>query len=472
MSRQLSKSILSRDEISLLLNSEEPKNKMLYGNLFHVLSSIKNLKAVSLEQLDKLNLDTHARAALTYNKKSLMSNVNAEWYVEAESAEDEDKQARCGLCNTPNKYLFYIRNRLNNKRLNVGSSCMKKFPSIEGYSHYKNEMNKTMRTQQSIARRTKFHEYFPNVQDILDSSSFYFENLPILLPNTLYFPLKENVKSLRLIYRDYVNTGRKPFNSPKDSFKLFAEYVDQFNQLRSKTDTFVRKNIGKYLICRRDEIDWLTNNKKSDLVTIMTLNNGCYTQDVVKKMTYYKFLQRYFKRFCMANKYDRIRFINIVNENDQFKFTIENNGCVFLYIINIKKFMLNIGHRCIFEDTYYFEYSELFRCANIDISQKNLQNIFDIIEDRLYKFGYCMLVDDTTSNIYLYRKSDKSVKEFTIQKFISFYSLYALQKSIEIYRFISLLTAKNWITFDEQEKTGINDKIKNLYYHKFIEPYQ
>lgn len=48
MSRNLTKSILSRDEISLLLNSEETKNKSLYGNLFDVLNAIKNMKAVTI----------------------------------------------------------------------------------------------------------------------------------------------------------------------------------------------------------------------------------------------------------------------------------------------------------------------------------------------------------------------------------------------------------------------------------------
>ena len=71
MSRNLTKSILSRDEISLLLNSEETKNKSLYGNLFDVLNAIKNMKAVAISDLQNLDIDKTAIAALTYNKKSL-----------------------------------------------------------------------------------------------------------------------------------------------------------------------------------------------------------------------------------------------------------------------------------------------------------------------------------------------------------------------------------------------------------------
>ena len=185
MSRNLTKSILSRDEISLLLNSEETKNKSLYGNLFDVLNAIKNMKAVTISDLQNLDIDKTAIAALTYNKKSLLENVKNEWYVESDSSEECDKKVRCGLCNAPNKYLFYIRNRINGKQVNVGSTCMTKFPDIQGYTDYKYSLTKTMRNQQSIARRTKFHSKLPNAIDVMDSANFYFDNLPILLPYEL-----------------------------------------------------------------------------------------------------------------------------------------------------------------------------------------------------------------------------------------------------------------------------------------------
>ena len=200
MSRRTTKSILSRDEISLLLYSEETKNTKIYGNLYEVLVQIKDLKAISLDELNKYNLNDVGRAALSYNKNTLMDNVKGEWYVEADSAEDVNKKVRCGLCNTPNKYLFYIRNRINNARLNVGSFCMTKFPGIEGYTEYKYHLEQKIKNQKIAFRRTEFHNKIPNVNSILDSASFYFDNLPILLSADIYFPLKETVKNLRLIY--------------------------------------------------------------------------------------------------------------------------------------------------------------------------------------------------------------------------------------------------------------------------------
>lgn len=73
MSRKLEKSILSRDEISLLLNSEASKDKNICGNLYDILLKINNLssqklKAISLFDLEKYGIDSKAISVLTYNK--------------------------------------------------------------------------------------------------------------------------------------------------------------------------------------------------------------------------------------------------------------------------------------------------------------------------------------------------------------------------------------------------------------------
>ena len=73
MGRKTTKSILSRDEMSLLLNSEEPKNIKLYGNLYSIICDLPKLKAVTLEQLP--DIDNKAKAALTYNKKTFFDKI-------------------------------------------------------------------------------------------------------------------------------------------------------------------------------------------------------------------------------------------------------------------------------------------------------------------------------------------------------------------------------------------------------------
>ena len=102
----MGKTVLTLDEINLLKNSEELKDTNLYGNLYDCILKLQNPKATSLESIP--NLDDLGRAALTINKKTLIDNVIKEWYAEKVSEEDPNKKVHCGLCNTPNKYLYYI----------------------------------------------------------------------------------------------------------------------------------------------------------------------------------------------------------------------------------------------------------------------------------------------------------------------------------------------------------------------------
>ena len=69
----MSKTSLNLIEINLLLNSEEPKNTELYGNLYSVLSKLQKLKAVSLDNLS--DLDNKARTTLLHSKKDLIDTI-------------------------------------------------------------------------------------------------------------------------------------------------------------------------------------------------------------------------------------------------------------------------------------------------------------------------------------------------------------------------------------------------------------
>lgn len=470
----MSKATLIIDEINLLLNSEEPKNANLYGNLYDVLLRIKKIKAISLDELkNNYGLDKVGEAAITYNKQSLMDNVKEEWYVEADSSEDLSQKVRCGLCNTPNKYLFFIRNRINHTRLNVGSYCMTKFPGIEGYTEYKYHLTKIIKNQQSTERRTQFHNKFPNVIDILDSSSFFFDTLPILLPYELYYKLQDTIKDLRMIYVQYIKYGKKPFVSEKNSFDLFAEKIKDYNALKKQAESFVSNNKEHPYICKRDEIDWMITNKQIPLLNEIAKNRGLYTQGTVAKVYSYDFIRLNFEKFIKHNISKNVKINNLKNESQQMmQFSVEKNGYGFLFYINNKKFMNKIGANCIFDSSFKYGEEEIFKVSEIAYTEKNLHNALDSLSDTINKFGFFFVIDDDTNNIYIYKKKDKSVKLYSFTEFVKMYSKFFIQKSIDIYRFISFITSKGWITFEEQERQGIDEKIGKLYYQQYIEPYK
>lgn len=470
MSRKTTKSILSRDEISLFINSEEIKNTSIYGNLYNILNKIKELKATTLDQLINEGLDDNGVAALTYNKKSLNDNVKREWYVESKSAEDPDKKVRCGLCNTPNKYLFYIKNRLNSCQLNVGSRCMKKFPEIEGYASHKYQLGQIQRSQLETSRRLKFHKQFPTATNIIDSANFYFDNLPILLPYEIYFPLKDVVFQLHVIYSKYVKYGKTPISTSKNSFELFDESINKYNQLKKIADDFIAKNINKPFICKQPEIEWMMQNKKTDIIETISKNGGFYSMKTIGCITSTDFIIKNFDTISKCNKYKYISLLCPKDIHTPLRFIIKSEGYDFLYDINIKKFMSQIGARCFFESDFKFEEKDLFNVSKIIITSQNATNAADIVKNSFGRRGCALLFDEDTNCLYLYYKPDKSIKEFSFAEFLRLYDYRKIRKHVNKMKFIDvLLTNGKWISLEKQETTGIDEKINKLYYQQYID---
>ena len=107
------KTIISKEEMILIRNSEAPKNTELCGNLYDIVFELDKLTLIDLKK-NKL-LDIKARSLLTTNKKMLIDNMIKEWYS-FEFAQFTEKEMRCQLCNRKNIWVYYIRNRINGNK--------------------------------------------------------------------------------------------------------------------------------------------------------------------------------------------------------------------------------------------------------------------------------------------------------------------------------------------------------------------
>lgn len=459
------KSVLTLDDINLLLYSEEPKNTKLYGNLYEILCNLHSSKAVSLEQIP--NIDKLAIAAITYNKKTLINTVIKEWFAERVSEEDPSKKVKCGLCNTRNKYLYYIRNRKNGKLLNVGSHCITKFPGIDGYIEQRQQLNQIHKEHKVVTRRNEFYEQFPECEQIISSAENYFSTLPILLPNVLYTKLQDTISRIRLIYTKYVDEGKKPFKSEKSSVELFQLAINQYNKLKSQADSFVLNNKDTHLICKRREIDWLISNNKQRLLQQVSENNGVYTLDTLKHMSSFDYVKEYLNLFLAKNQSNLCKFKKFNGNSMIFSFNKLGYQPAILFSISLSDFMNNIGANCLINDEYTYSSKEILKIAKINHSRQNLESVINYIYNIINKFNYAFLFDDKTNFFILYRKGDKAIKQINPNKFLDVYSQYILFSDdiIKKYLFSVVRSGNNkkWITTEIQAKQGIDDKINRLY---------
>lgn len=470
MSRKLEKSILSRDEISLLLNSETSKNEDLCGNLYDVLLKLRSfstqkLKATSMDDLERYGIDNKAKSVLTYNKNKFFSIVLNEWYAEQKIEEDPSKKSRCELCNTPNKYLFYIRNTENNISLNVGSSCIKKFPGIEGYVEAHKRLNNIIKKQQELNRMYKFKEKFPDAENIIESVQSYFNTLPILLPEKLYCDLRDLSDRMQSIYSKYVYEGKPPYKTILSSFDLFELQMQNFNKLKTDADDFTEKNINKSNMCKRREIDWLLKNNKEKVILSIAENNGKYTLSTITNIFSNEFINENLKLFIENNSSKTFKIKGVSSKTHKIIFEFNKFGYTpsLMFYISYSDFMKLIGNQCIINNQQYSN-REITKAVSIFPSKDNLKSIIRYTYNMMYELYYEFLFSADKNIFMVHRKIDGAITTISHIKFMEIYQNLVLKSDEEIKNKLKNMIKqyKNWISISEQHRLGYKSVIKQI----------
>lgn len=467
MSRKMTKSDLSRADISLLINSEEAKNTQLYGNLYNVLLQIKDLKAISLGELENRNLDCHGISALSYNKHTLIDNATKEWRATTDIIDNPKRTAICQLCNAPKlRYECHIRNIKNNAELLVGSECVNHF-KIDGYINQKKQLAQIHKGHKIVQRRNEFYNRFPDYEEFISNAEKYFSTLPILLPYNLYIDLKDTIKCMRLIATKYVNEGKKPYDSQLDSFGLFQLAIDNYSELKIKSDTHISTNINKKLVCKRPEIDWMIAQNKEELLQQISENNGIYTISTLRNMYSLEFVQNYIRLIISKNNSNIMKFERLNDNSILFSFNKLGYQPVILFSAQLKDFMQHIGADCIINNDFVYGSKKILSISDILISNSNLSSILEYIDNMINLLNCVFLIDDSSDKLYLCRKGDKAVRLFSKNTFMHNYSKYMVLSDEDIKKYLISVVKGNsntkWITTEIQAKQGIDDKIGILY---------
>lgn len=467
MSRKMTKSDLSRDEISLLINSEEAKDTQLYGNLYEILLQLSDLKAITLDELENRNLNYYGISALSYNKHTLIDNATKEWKATTDIIDNPKRDARCQLCNAPKlRYECHIRNVKNNVELLVGSECVNKF-KIDGYLDQRKQLAQIHKGHKIVQRRNQFYSHFPDYEDFISNAENYFSTLPILLPYELYTKLQNTIERMRIIATKYVNEGKKPYDSQYDSFGLFQLAMDNYNKLKNDSDNHVRNNINKELVCKRQEIDWLISEKKTKLLKQISENDGFYTFPTLQNMYSPSFIKMYLELILLRNNSDLMKFERIIGSRLIFSFNKFGYQPSILFDIHLKDFMQYIGANCIINNDFTYGSKEILSISTIINSKENLYSIIEYTDNMMNLLNCVFLVDDTSNSLYLCRKGDRAVRRFSDYTFMNNYSKYILLSDEEIKNYLFTIVKGNnnskWITTEMQSKQDIDDKIGILY---------
>lgn len=193
--------------------------------------------------------------------KKVLKQAVAEWTADTQhpiDILDDDKKIRCQLCNHKIKYVCYIVNKLNNKRLEIGTECVKHF-GMELDVPIEKLFKERIRTK----RLEELNRFIPNIEMILDNWKSEIDGFPILIPLSIknpYFKLGDEANKL---FEDYLNSTNDISESEKKEFiDKMKSILEQKQKMLNKINEYVLKNVQDPFIPKKEIIDWLKRNNR------------------------------------------------------------------------------------------------------------------------------------------------------------------------------------------------------------------
>ncbi|MBC6310135.1 hypothetical protein HCJ66_11360 [Listeria sp. FSL L7-1582] len=288
---------LSKKEVNKLLNSEYLKN-INFVWLYDLLEIDKSL--------DFSDIPIEKKDVYSETIQDILLKCSDEWIQtkgpngqpEEDMGDNEENWKNCSLCNTPNRFIFYIENTLNKIKINVGSECIKEFGSIAGAAQKsKTSMQKTA----SRARRLQdLLEIIPGVRTTVDKWEDFIIRLPILLSSKETDPYQDIGLQANNIFEKILNSGLK------------NDYVAQLKKLIRLGEDEKKKVLNRInelkkndFVLTHEQVKWIRSNQPDKINEIIKMIKSSedslitlYSAPLINENTFLKTFSRKYNSFA------------------------------------------------------------------------------------------------------------------------------------------------------------------------------
>jgi hypothetical protein len=277
--------LLDRKNRALLVYSESCKKTLpdIYKFAKKHLDDDANVIDASLSSLT-------TKEIIIFNDmlQGIISLCKDEWIgseTPVEIINDKKLRKNCSLCNQPNnKWVYNIKNKLTGKTINVGSTCIGHFPSIElmkGKS--KSQLEREAERQHRLQILTL---KFPGIQKTLERWESELYSFKVLIPNQLAIPYLDLKSKLDELVNKFINK-----KADEEIFIEIGEILTERKMLLDSIREYEKESIEHDYIATREVYQWL--KRKGDIETIEKLKeNGYISYNTAPKIFEKNFLKR------------------------------------------------------------------------------------------------------------------------------------------------------------------------------------
>lgn len=387
------KLLITQQEMTLIKNSNEVKDIELYGNMY---SCIENYKKLSQAELDNNAVfDKKARIVLLNpeNKKVMMNRIIDEWYS-VKNFDVSETFLNCQLCGRRNKYIFYIRNKLTDVELHIGSDCVKNFPDITGIKQQQKKLSQLQREQLQQKRKIDFEILEGDEINFINDAESKFEEFPVILPYKLYNEIKDTLLQLNLSKSSYIKNG----GNLHEVFEVFCKIKDKYRNLYTQAIKHYDTVKNEPLACDRETSMWLMKNNQS-IWDKISQNSGIFNAETLAKVYDYRYIRKKTKDIMKHLADKDIKMIGV--SKSFLHFSIKNNRYVYAitFTMPIRTFMEHIGCYALTDSTYSFS-KGTFNNIAIEATNNNFHAVYNSVFTILNKKGYDFIVEEKTLQAY------------------------------------------------------------------------
>ncbi|WP_324656760.1 hypothetical protein [Bacillus cereus] len=449
---------VNRNNRALLIYSQHPKEK------FQILFKLAKIHLNSnAREIDKV-FETLQRKEILLLNEMLGNVINIcrnEWIGDVDPyaiIENEKERKTCSLCKQKNnKLVFHIKNKFNGRRINVGSSCINDFSSLE----YPSGVSKkeVMRSANQKYRLQNLIFMFPGIEGIVGNWEKELEMYEILFPHKIEQEYLETGKKLKNLYNNYINGKVNKIDAG-----TIKKYLTDRKEFLAKMSKYEELNKNQDFVVTRKMVNWLQRRRDFKTIEILKIK-GYITKESAYKVLEPNFIESFIPKFNRHFQKNNMQIVSYNKEYSYFKIKPFYNLNFYLKISCYK--LIRTFSSLLFDNKpniapslkNIFQTAELFSEVEQEIVINELNRIKSNVTMKLLHFGYAydhfeyneLDLFDKRINKFIVVKMNKFLEEF---KGVAF----GLMHPEEIEKYVDYELSGNSKAYTHEELWAIRDR--------------
>lgn len=424
--------VISRQKKNLLLNGTPCEKDRELRDFLNIFPKFKGVTSGEVEKLENTNERLYNVLKSEDATSAIISNCEKEWIFKQPIGSKSFPCQLCGCTHSKNK--FIIINKYTKKELQIGSSCIERFPIEERLLEGNDILERKNWSDKQIERASMFYKEYKTGTIIFKNWTARYQSLALTTTEEMDREFKNILNNGKKFYKNFINDTLFEGNT----INTFGFIISDFEHFYKKCNKYINDNENDLYICTKDMEKYL--NK--DIVKIIKQENAKITKNTAKAVLNCDFMNRFIDRISnlflkdsinlnkisengivlnytygsytpleinmplsiFANNYSDVYFSENIHTNSE---DILTNSNLIDNFENVDRF-LNILHSMIKDKKYYFNFNQKLQTTKtIEIYKTGYKKYATLnYEEILGEYLFVLSMNEKTARKFLYEKID------------------------------------------------------------------